>query len=216
MAKFTDKIAVITGGVQDTTMAMVKKFTAEGAKVAVLVRAEADAETVKAAGAAAYLCNIGSFDEVTATFDKIKAEMGPVDILVQNPNASCRKTLLDTTPEEWAAVLAENTHSLFYCAKQVFADMKERQTGKVINFGSYTAMGVKENFAHAVTKAATMGFHGSCARETEKYTVTANCINPAYNATAEEVADLVMLVASEEGRVLHGQILTATHSLVEA
>lgn len=216
MAKFTNKVTVITGGVQDTTMAMVKKFTAEGAKVAVLVKTAADADTIKAAGAAAYICNIGSFDEVTAAFDKIKAEMGPVDILVQNPNASCRKTLLDTTAEEWAAVLAENTHSLFYCAKQVFADMKERQTGKIINFGSYTAMGMKENFAHAVTKAATMGFHGSCARETEKYTVTTNCINPAYNATAEEVADLVALASSEEGRVLHGQILNVTHSWIEA
>ena len=216
MAKFTDKITVITGGVQDTTMAMIAKFTGEGAKVAVLVKTEEDAATVKAAGAAAYICNIGNFDEVTATFDKIKAEMGFVDILIQNPNASCRKTLLDTTAEEWNAVLAENTHSLFYCAKQVFSDMKERQTGKVINFSDYTAMGVKENFAHAVTKAATMGFHGSCARENEKYTVTANCVSPAYNATAEEVADLVALVASEEGRVLHGQILTATHSWVEA
>ena len=128
MAKFTDKITVITGGVQDTTMAMVAKFTGEGAKVAVLVKTEEDAATVKAAGAAAYICNIGNFDEVTATFDKIKAEMGPIDILIQNPNASCRKTLLDTTAEEWAAVLAENTHSLFYCAKQVFADAFHLQT----------------------------------------------------------------------------------------
>lgn len=216
MAKFTDKVTVITGGVQDNTMAMVKKFAAEGAKVAVLVKTEADAAAVKAAGAAAYVCNIGNFDEVTAAFDKIKAEMGPVDILIQNPNAVCEKTLLDTTPEEWAAVLAENTHSLFYCAKQVFADMKERKTGKVINFGSPAAMGAKENFAYAVTKAATMGFHGTCARENEKYTVTVNCINPASNATADEVADLVLLAASEEGRVLHGQILTVTHSWVEA
>ena len=216
MAKFTDKIAVITGGVQDTTMAMVKKFTEEGAKVAVLVKTETDAATVKAAGAAAYVCNISVYDEVVATFEKIKAEMGPVDILLQNPNASCRKTLLDTTPEEWAAVLAENTHSLFYCAKQVFPDMKERKTGKVINFAAPEAYGCKENAAYAITKAAAMGFHGSCARENEKYTVTANAVSPAGNATPEEVANLVALLASEEGRVLHGQIVTATHSWVEA
>ena len=138
-------------------------------------------------------------------FDKIKAEMGPVDVLVCNPNASCPKTLLETTAEEWNEVLAINVHSIFYCCKQVFADMKERKTGEVILFSDDAAFGVAGNAAFAITKASALGIVGSCSRESEKYGVTCNCVTPTVGATPEDVADTVALLASEEGRPLHGQ-----------
>ena len=203
MAKFTDKVVVISGGNQPNSLAMAKKFVSEGAKVAILTKTE-EAE-ITAAGAAAVLCDIAKFDCVTAAFDKIKAEMGPVDVLVCNPNASCPKTLLETTAEEWNEVLAINVHSIFYCCKQVFADMKERKTGEVILFSDDAAFGVAGNAAFAITKASALGIVGSCSRESEKYGVTCNCVTPTAGATPEDVADTVALLASEEGRPLHGQ-----------
>lgn len=205
MAKFTDKVVVISGGNQPVSLAMAKKFSGEGAKVAVLTKESAP--EIAANGAVEVLCDIAKFDCVTAAFDKIKAEMGPVDVLVCNPNAKCEKTLLETTPEEWNEVLYTNVHSIFYCCKQVFADMKERKTGEVILFSDEATNGVAGNASFAITKASALGIIGSCSRESEKYGVTCNCVIPAVGSTAEEVADTVALLASEEGRVLHGQTI---------
>ena len=203
MAKFTDKVVVISGGNQPNSLAMAKKFVSEGAKVAILTKTE-EAD-IAAAGAANYICDIAKFDDVTAAFNKIKAEMGPVDVLICNPNASCPKTLLETTPAEWNEVLATNVHSIFYCCKQVFLDMKERKTGEVILFSDDAAFGTVGNAAFAITKASALGIIGSCSRESEKYGVTCNCVTPTVGATPEDVADTVALLASEEGRALHGQ-----------
>lgn len=217
MARFTDKVAVITGGNQPNSLAIAKKLADEGAKVAVLTNnAQADAAEVQAQGAVAYPCNIADFDDVTACFDKIKTEMGFVDILICNPNASCRKTLLETTAEEWNEVVAINVHSMFYCCKQVFADMKERKTGEVILFSDDAAYGVVGNAAYAVTKASALGYNGSCSRESEKYGITCNVVTPAGNATPEEVANTVALLASEEGRALHGQGVKVIHDWTKA
>ncbi len=217
MAKFTDKVAVISGGNQPNSLAMAKKLAGEGAKVAILTNnAEADAAEFKACGAVAYQCNIACFEDVTNAFNKIKAELGDVDILINNPNARLDKTLLETTPEEWSQILAVNVHSLFYTCKQVYADMKARRTGKVINFSDAAMLGAAGKAAYAITKGSAMGYTGTCAREGEKYTITVNSVTPAANATPEEVANTVALLVSEEGRAFHGQHITVTHSWVEA
>ena len=218
MGKLTGKIAVITGGATAESLAIAKKLAQEEAKAAVILTASAeDAAAVEAQGAAcyAYPCNIGNFEDVTRCFNAIKAELGDIDILINNPNATCPKTLLEMTPAEWNEVLSVNVHSMFYCCKQVFADMKARKTGKIINFSSNDAMGVAGNAASVITKASALGYTGTCARESEKYTITVNSLTPAGNATPEEVADTVALLVSEEGRAFHGQHLKVTHSWVQ-
>ena len=220
MGKITGKIAVITGGAQPHSLAMAKKLAENEAKAVVILTKNAaeDAAVIEAQGAAckAYQCNIADFADVTRCFDAIKAELGDIDILINNPSAACHKTLLETTPEEWNEVLAINVHSLFYCCKQVYADMKARRTGKVINFSDNAMMGVAGNAAYAITMGSAVGFTGTCAREGEKYTVTVNSVTPADNATPEEVADTVAILVSEEGRVFHGQHVKVTHSWLEA
>lgn len=220
MGKITGKIAVITGGAQPNSLAMAKKLAENEAKAVVILTKNAaeDAAQIQAQGAAcyAYQCDIANFEDVTRAFNEIKANLGDVDILINNPNAMCNKTLLETTPEEWNQVLAINVHSLFYCCKQVYADMKARKTGKVINFSNNAMMGVAGNAAYAITMGSAVGFTGTCAREGEKYTMTACSVTPADNATPEEVAETVALLVSEEGRVFHGQHLKVTHSWLEA
>lgn len=219
MGKITGKIAVITGGAQPNSLAMAKKLAQEEAKAVVILTKNAaeDAAQIKAQGEAcyAYQCNIADFADVTRCFDAIKAELGDIDILINNPNAACNKTLLETTPEEWNEVLATNVHSLFYCCKQVYADMKARKTGKVINFSNNAMMGVAGNAAYAITMGSAVGFTGTCAREGEKYTMTACSLTPADDATPEEVANAVAMLASEEGRTFHGQHLKVTHSWLD-
>ena len=211
MGKFTDKIVVITGGAQPNSLAMAKMYAQEDAK-AVIVLCESIEKTealVRDQGAAcqALECNIADFADVTRCFDAIKAQVGFVDILICNPNMECKKTLLETTPEEWNQVLAVNVHSLFYCCKQVYADFKERRTGKLILFSDNDAFGVVGNAAHAITMASALGYIGTCSREGEKYGVTCNLLTPTPGATAEDVAKTVALLTSEEGRPFHGQVI---------
>ncbi len=210
MGKFTDKIVVITGGAQPNSLAMAKKFAQEDAKAVVVLCESAESEAVvreQGAVCQAMECNIADFADVTRCFDAIKADIGFVDVLICNPNAVCQKTLLETTPEDWNRVLGINVHSLFYCCKQVFADMKARKTGEVILFSDDAAYGTVGNAALAITKASALGFNGSCSRESEKYGVTVNTVIPTASATPEDVAKTVALLASEEGRPLHGQVV---------
>ena len=210
MGKFTDKIVVITGGEQPNSLAMAKKYAQEDAKAVVVLCESAESEaTVREQGAVcqAMVCNIADFADVTRAFDTIKAELGFVDILICNPNAECKKTLLETTPEDWKQVLGTNVHSMFYCCKQVFADMKARKTGEVILFSSDAAYGMVGNAAYAITKASALGIHGTCSRECEKYGITCNTVVPTVGATPEDVANTVALLTSEEGRPLHGQVI---------
>ena len=210
MGKFTDKIVVITGGAQPNSLAMAKKFAAEDAKaVVVLCQTDENEAQIREQGAVcrAMVCNIADFADVTRCFDAIKAEIGFVDILVCNPHAVCEKTLLETTPEDWNKALGINVHSLFYCCKQVFADMKARRTGEVILFSSDAAYGTAGNASYAITMASALGYNGTCSRECEKYGITCNTVVPTASCTPEDVAHTVALLASEDGRALHGQVV---------
>lgn len=210
MGEFTNKVVVITGGAQPNTLAMAEKYAAAGAKVAVLTETGSQIPN-----AACYICDIGVYADVEKTFATIKSELGPVDILIHNPIASCGKTLLDTTYEEWDRIMAVNTHSLFYCTKQVALDMKERRTGRLVIFSDPSANGTVGDAAYAVTKGTALGFTFSAARETEKYTITTNAVTPNADATPEEVASTVFLLTSEAGRAFHSQALKVFHSKLE-
>lgn len=207
MGRLENKFAVISGGIQPNSVAIAKAFLAEGAKVVIL-----DGEGRTEEGIDIVKCNIGSYEEVTVCFAELQAQYGPVDILVNNPEMKCEKTLLETTPEEWNAVLAHNTHSIFYICKQIMPQLKERRTGKIINISSPQVYGVAGNAAYAVTKASMLGIHGTIARETERYTTTTHTLVPAANTTAEEVAKSAVFMASDESRFVHGQIVNVTHS----
>ena len=211
MGKLESKIAVITGGMQPVNQAIANRFAQEGAQVFVLVDTEGEAISN---GIRALQCDITSFEDVTRCFTALQDEFGPVDILVNNPKAKCEKTLLETSAEEWNQVLAFNTHSIFYCLKQIMPQLKERGTGKLINITSPAAGGVAGDAAYVITMAAMMGVHGTMSRETERYGTTVCTLNPSATATAEEVANTAVLAASEEGRFMHGQIISVTHSLV--
>ena len=86
----TNKLVVITGGIQPNTEAMAEKYVAAGAKVVVLTETEAQLP-----GAVCYTCDIGVYEDVEKTFAAIKADLGPVDILIHNPIAACGKSLPD-------------------------------------------------------------------------------------------------------------------------
>lgn len=218
MANLTGKVAVISGGATEINVAIAKQFIADDAKVVAIL--DKNAEAAKAAvaqlgeKAVVYQCNIGVLAEVEAAFDAVKATYGEVDVLVNNPNASCKKTILETTAEEWEAVIAENVDSLFYTCKQVMLSMKERKCGKIVNIAAEHHLGAAGMVSDVVSRAAALGYNGSVCRESEKYSTTAYAVVPAGNATAEEVAKAVGFLCSEEGNFAYSQTITVRHSIL--
>ncbi len=212
MGKLDNKIAVITGGTQPNSLAIAARFAQEGAKVFIFVNGAP--ETLQD-NVSTLTCNIADFDDVTRCFTALQEKVGYVDSLVNNSAEKCEKTVLETTPEEWERVLSTNTNSIFYCCKQILPQLKDRRTGKLINITSPATLGVAGNAAYAVTMATMLGLHGTMSRETERYTTTCCTLNPAGNATPEEIANAALLVATEEGRFLHGQVVSVTHSLAQ-
>ena len=192
-----------------------RRLVEEEAKVVVL---DGDAAAAKAAlegtGADVYACNTSDYEDTIRCFDKIKAELGEVDILVTNPQEHCRKTMVETTPEEWNAIMAADVHSLFYCAKQVCASMKERKSGKVINVSSRSFMGDKGDAAYVVAKAAVHGFTGTLCTEMVKYGVTGNVVTPNDDAAPEDIADAIAFLSSEDSRFAHRLNVTVARKVV--
>jgi acetoacetyl-CoA reductase len=179
----------------------------------------------------AYQCDVGDFDSCASAVKKIEAEIGPVDVLVNNAGITRDMTFKKMTKADWDAVLRTNLDSVFNMTKHVMEGMLERNWGRVINVSSVN--GQKGAFGQTNYSAAKAGMHGftkALALEVAKKGVTVNTISPGYIGTKmvtairedilndkiipqipigrlgkpEEVAGLIIYLASDEAAFVTG------------
>jgi acetoacetyl-CoA reductase len=179
----------------------------------------------------AYQCDVGDFDSCASAVKKIEAEIGPVDVLVNNAGITRDMTFKKMAKADWDAVLRTNLDSVFNMTKQVMDGMVERGWGRVINVASVN--GQKGAFGQTNYSAAKAGMHGftkALALEVAKKGVTINTISPGYIGTKmvtairedilnekiipqipvgrlgkpEEVAGLIIYLASDEAAFVTG------------
>jgi acetoacetyl-CoA reductase len=179
----------------------------------------------------AYQCDVGDFDSCTSAVRKMEADIGPVDVLVNNAGITRDVTFKKMTKGDWDAVLRTNLDSVFNMTKQVMDGMLERGWGRVINVSSVN--GQKGAFGQTNYSAAKAGMHGftkALALEVAKKGVTINTISPGYIGTKmvtairediltdkilpqipvgrlgkpEEVAGLIIYLASDEAAFVTG------------
>src|SRR6187397_631950 len=137
--------------------------------------------------------NVGDWDSTVAAFQKVRAEHGPVDVLVNNAGITRDRLFRKMTRGDWDAVIETNLTSLFNVTKQVIDDMVERGWGRVINISSVN--GEKGQFGQTNYSAAKAGMHGftmALAQEVANHGVTVNTVSPGYIAT-----DLVKKIRQE-------------------
>lgn len=141
----------------------------------------------------AYKCDVSNYEDCVEAVNKIKQEVGNIDVLINNAGITRDGTLKKMTKESWEVVINTNLNSIFNMTKQVIDTMLEKGWGRIINISSIN--GQKGQFGQANYSAAKAGVHGftmALAQETAKKGITVNTIAPGYVAT-----DMVMAVPEE-------------------
>jgi acetoacetyl-CoA reductase len=169
--------------------------------------------------------NVSDWDSTAAAFEKVKAEIGQVDVLVNNAGITRDGQFRRMSKEDWSAVIDTNLNSLFNVTKQVIDGMVDRGWGRVINISSVN--GQKGQFGQTNYSTAKAGIHGftmALAQEVATKGVTVNTVSPGYVGTdmvrsirpevlekivagipvkrlgePSEIASIVAWIVSEEG-----------------
>jgi acetoacetyl-CoA reductase len=137
--------------------------------------------------------DVTDFDGCAAMVKKIEAELGPIDVLVNNAGITRDSMFKKMDKGQWDAVLSTNLDSVFNVTHQVLPGMADRGWGRVINISSVN--GVKGQFGQAnysAAKAGILGFTKAIAAEVARKGVTVNAIAPGYIGT-----DMVMAIKQE-------------------
>ncbi|WP_049623773.1 acetoacetyl-CoA reductase [Frateuria defendens] len=127
--------------------------------------------------------NARDWESTVAAFEKVRREVGEVDVLVNNAGSARDVLFRQMTPEDWSAVIASNIHSLFNVTKQVVEGMAARGWGRIINIASVSAQkGQIGQINYATAKGAVQGFTRALAAEIAARGVTVNTVSPGYIA----------------------------------
>src|SRR6266480_731822 len=177
------RVALVTGGTRGIGGAISKALKATGCKVAATYAGnDAAAEKFKAeTGIPVYKWDVSSFDACAAGVKKVEADLGPVDVLVNNAGITKDTAFHKMTLEQWNAVINTNLGSLFNMTRQVIEGMRARKFGRVINISSVN--GQKGQFGqvnYSAAKAGDIGFTKALALENAKGGITVNAICPGY------------------------------------
>lgn len=146
--------------------------------------------------------DIASYESCTAMVQKIEAEVGPVDVLVNNAGITRDGMFRKMDRAQWDAVIDINLSGVFNVTHQVIGGMADRGWGRVINISSVNGIrGQAGQTNYAAAKAGELGFTKSLALEVAKKGVTVNAIAPGYIAT-----EMVMAIKEEVRNQLIAQI----------
>ena len=128
--------------------------------------------------------NVSDWDSTVAAFKLVKAEHGPISVLVNNAGITRDGMFRKMSRDDWAAVIDTNLNSLFNVTKQVIDEMTDAGWGRIINISSVN--GEKGQFGQTNYSAAKAGMHGftmALAQEVANKGVTVNTVSPGYIGT---------------------------------
>lgn len=194
----TGKVAVVTGGRTGIGASLAQALADVGATVVIAARdaaaCTAAADHIAAGGgrAVGYGLDVTDRSQIETLVNHVTADLGPIDVLVNNAGVCVHRDALDVPDDEWHAVFDVNVHGLWYCSQIVGRTMVARATGTIINIGSMSAFIVnRPQFqpAYNASKAAVHHLTRSLAAEWAPYNVRVNAIAPGYIATAMSPVD---------------------------
>lgn len=179
------KVCVVTGGATGIGEATAELFGEEGARVAIIDR-EPAGETVASRidGARFYRADIAVENDVRTAMEAIEAELGGIDVLVNNAAVFVLKGL-DASPEEWRRSLDVNVIGTSLCARYAAAAMEKRGGGAIVNLSSISGFIAQPEFlAYSATKAALVNMTRCMALDLAPRGIRVNCVCPGTIRTA--------------------------------
>ena len=232
------RVALVTGGTRGIGAAISKALKAAGYKVAASYAGnDAAAEKFKAeTGIAVYKWDVSSFDACAAGVNTVEAEVGPVEVLVNNAGITKDGAFHKMTLDQWNAVINTNLGSLFNMTRQVIEGMRARKFGRIVNISSINGQkGQLGQCNYSAAKAGELGFTKALAQESARAGITVNAIAPGYINTEmvqavpkdvleksvipqipvnrlgepEEIARCVVFLSSDDAGLITGSTLTA-------
>lgn len=230
------RVALVTGGTRGIGRGISERLKADGFTVAATYAGNDEAANTfkKETGIEVFKWDVGDFQACQDGVAKVVADMGPIDVLVNNAGITRDATLHRMTFEQWDAVIRTDLTSLFNMCRAVIESMRERKYGRIINISSINGQkGQYGQTNYSAAKAGVIGFTKALAQENAAKGITVNAIAPGYIdtemvhavpedtlkkiiagipvgrlGTAEEIARGVSFLASEDAGFVTGATLT--------
>lgn len=197
---------------------------------------------LKTAGyeAQAFVCDVSKSEQVSKMYSRIKEAFGEVDILVNNAGITRDMLLMRMSEQDWDSVIDVNLKGVFNCTKSGVRAMMKKRWGRIINISSVVGLtGNPGQANYAASKAGVIGFSKTVAKEIGKRGITCNIIAPGFihsdmtdaldsdikasyiekipvsrAGTAEDVAGVVLFLASDAAAYITGQVINVDGGMV--
>ncbi|MEK4487321.1 3-ketoacyl-ACP reductase [Psychrobacillus sp. FSL H8-0484] len=190
MQNIHGKTALITGAGRGIGRATAIAFAKEGIHVGLLGRTmenlEAVAAELKEFGVKVSLAtaDVSNMESVNVAVNKIRGELGSIEILVNNAGISKFGHFLEVDPEDWAKIIQVNVMGVYYVTRAVLPEMIERQAGDIINISSTAGQkGAPVTSAYSASKAAVIALSESLMLEVRKQNIRVSTLTPSTVAT---------------------------------
>jgi NAD(P)-dependent dehydrogenase (short-subunit alcohol dehydrogenase family) len=242
--KFHDRTVLVTGASRGIGRSVALRFAEEGARLALVARTESEllqtASAVEQAGARAVAIPTDIRDRggAEACIERAEAELGPIDVLVNNAGVFLWRPFLELSSEEWELVLATNLTGAANFCRAVLPGMMRRRRGRIVNVSSIHGMRGEANLAaHSAAKFGLIGLTQSLAREFRGYNIAVNAVCPgtvenkqdetdapsrneplAEKLWPRDVARTVLFLASDDAAAITGaalEVLGGTHLAIQ-
>ncbi len=180
------RVALVTGGSRGIGEAISKALKAAGYTVAANYAGndEAAAKFTADTGIKTYKWSVADYDACVAGIKQVEAELGPIDVLVNNAGITRDSMFHKMTPQQWNEVISTNLTGLFNMTNPVWSGMRDRKFGRVINISSINGQkGQAGQANYSAAKAGDIGFTRALAQEGARAGVTVNAICPGYIGT---------------------------------
>ncbi|WP_372002562.1 acetoacetyl-CoA reductase [Tistrella mobilis] len=230
------RVAIVTGGTRGIGRAISERLKADGFTVAANYAGnDAAAQAFSSeTGIAVYKWDVGSYEACAEGIAKVEADLGPVDVVVNNAGITRDATLHKMTQAQWDDVIRTDLTSIFNMCRLVIEGMRARSYGRIVNISSINGQkGQIGQANYSAAKAGMIGFTKALAQEAASKGITVNVIAPGYVDTemvaavpepvlqkiigtipvgrlgkAEEIARAVSFLTAEDAGFITGATLT--------
>jgi len=232
------RVALVTGGSRGIGASISKGLQAAGYTVAANYAGNDDAANAfkSETGIPVYKWSVADYAACAAGIKQVEAEVGPIDVLVNNAGITRDAMFHRMTPEQWNEVISTNLNGLFNMTHPVWPGMRERKFGRIVNISSINGQkGQAGQANYSAAKAGDIGFTKALAQEGSRAGITVNVICPGYIGTEmvravdpkilnekiiplipvgrlgepEEIARCVVFLASDDSGFITGATISA-------